>query len=149
MEEFRVSKSWHCQLPVNWQFQKWFSSCAVANKMLRSYTQRVDGKFTEHSKSRRFFLFDRIGFLFDDKGPEEFTSPDEQYGIEYRIMIQTTIDPRHYWSKPQLIQAIVVRIVRNFYTREERSDRARWRIDPLAVGSWDLSQATMKLSTIN
>ena len=49
----------------------------------------------------------------------------------------------HNWSKPQLIQAIGVRVVINFYTREERSDRARWRLGPLAVGSRDLSQATM------
>ena len=48
----------------------------------------------------------------------------------------------HNWSKPQLIQAIGVRVVINFYTREERSDRARWRLGPLAVGSWDLSQAS-------
>ena len=47
----------------------------------------------------------------------------------------------HNWSKPQWIQAIGVRVVINFYTREERSDRARWRLGPLAEGSWDLSQA--------
>ena len=71
-------------------------------------------------------------------------------GVPYQIVnstttqtkIQTTMDPSHNWSKPQLIQAIGVWDVINFYTREERSDRARWRLGPLAVGSWDLSQAT-------
>ena len=49
-------------------------------------------------------------------------------------------------SNPQLIQAIGLRVVINFYMREERSDRARWWLGPLAVGSWDLSQATIDLN---
>ena len=84
--------------------------------------------------------------LFDNMGPNEFTPPNEQYNIECRTTIQTTIDPSHNWSKPQWIQAIGVRVVINFYTREERSDRARWRLGPLAVGSWDLSQAIIDLN---
>ena len=31
--------------------------------------------------------------LFDNMGPNEFTPPDYQYNIEYRISTQTTIDP--------------------------------------------------------
>ena len=62
--------------------------------------------------------------LFDNMGP-----PDEQYNIECRITIQTTMDPSHNESKPG------VRVVINFYTREDRSDRACWRLGPLTVGS--------------
>ena len=56
---------------------------------------------------------------------------------------QATINPNHSESNPQWIQAIGVRVVIHFYTREERSNRASWQLGPLAVGSWDLSQATM------
>ena len=45
--------------------------------------------------------------LFDNMGPNEFTPPDEQYNIECRIMIRTTMDPSRNWSKPQLIQATI------------------------------------------
>ena len=56
---------------------------------------------------------------------------------------QTTINPNHNESKPQWIQAIGVWDVIIVYTREERSDRVRWRLGPLAVGQSDLSQTTI------
>ena len=38
--------------------------------------------------------------LFVNMGPNEFTPHDEQCNVEFRIMIQTTIDSNHNESKP-------------------------------------------------